>query len=204
MMNISSTDYYNYIRYTQNVSQTDQTQGQQRTHHKRYAQSTDSAEQSIRQTADTDISGSNKPSDLLDSLVTSGIITQDQEEAIKEAFESARMAYQTQSGSAAAAGSSKNPLDSLVATGTITQDQADAIKSTLESSKKMMMPPPPVQGMGSDPLSQVLGNLVSNGIITSDQETAIQNALQSAVKAYQNQSYPFGEDTGSISFTEEA
>jgi polyhydroxyalkanoate synthesis regulator phasin len=129
----------------------------------------------------------------LSDLVENGTITSDQEQAIKDALDKARMAFQTQAGSAGASGNLTftDPLDSLVTTGTITEDQKTAVKSALQSKKPQGMPPPPPPPMqqdnSSDPLSSILDNLVKKGTITSDQEQTIQSAYQSAIKAYSAQ-----------------
>lgn len=67
----------------------------------------------------------------LDSLVSNGTITQDQENSIKSAFTSAKNSFSSYSNT-----SSQFPLDNLVSNGTITQNQEDSIKSALIAAKK--------------------------------------------------------------------
>ena len=74
---------------------------------------------------------STPPPNPLDSLVTNGTITKDQETAIQNAFKSA---MQSQSSSNSTS-SSTNPLDSLVSNGTITQDQESSIQNQLEMAR---------------------------------------------------------------------
>jgi hypothetical protein len=180
-MNVSSS-YSN--------SQTSATQGQHRVHHKKHteADSTSQLPQLLDDSAKS--SSGSKRTNPLDSLVSSGAITSDQEQAIKDAFESARMAFQTQSGAANASTAAKDPLDSLVTAGTITKDQQSAIKSAFESDRKThkMPPPPPPQSDGTDPMPKTLDSLVTAGKITSDQEKSIISAFETAMKAFQAKS----------------
>ena len=62
----------------------------------------------------------------LDSLVTAGTITQDQENTIQSAFEAAMKANRPSDSQTTS--TRTNPLDSLVTAGTITQEQEDAMK----------------------------------------------------------------------------
>lgn len=138
-----------------------------------------------------------KPVSPLSELVSDGIITSEQEQAIKQALDAARRAYQTKSGAENASGNSsfKDPLASLVSAGTITEDQKTAVKSALDSMKKNhgMPPPPPQMSQDdkSDSLSNVLDSLVTDGTLTEDQETSILSALESAF-----QSKASGQKTG--------
>jgi competence protein ComGC/polyhydroxyalkanoate synthesis regulator phasin len=125
----------------------------------------------------------------LADLVSAGTITSDQEQAIKEALETAKMAYQTQAGAASASSNStfSDPLESLVSSGTITEDQKTAVKSALDSQKTQGMqgmPPPPSLQMSqeddSDQFSSILDSLVTDGTLTEDQEDSILSALESA------------------------
>jgi len=132
----------------------------------------------------------------LASLIEDGTITSDQEQAIKEALETARMAYQTQAGAANASG--YDPLDSLVASGTITEDQKAAVKEALDSardSQRMMMPPPPPPPQqnadSSDALISALDSLVEDGTITSEQQEYVMSAYESAIQAYSVQADSF-------------
>ncbi len=137
--------------------------------------------------------GKNKVEETLDSLVTSGTITEDQESAIKSAMENAirssaytRYKIQSASTDTSATASKVNPLDSLVESETITQEQADAIKQALEDSMQSKgMPPPPPDG---STLADILDSLVTEGTISEEQETSISSVFQSAIKAYMTQS----------------
>jgi hypothetical protein len=71
-------------------------------------------------------------SSVLDSLVSSGTITQDQENSITDAFKSARNSFPTYSNGSK--GNSQSPLNQLVSSGTITKDQENAIEQLLEPS----------------------------------------------------------------------
>lgn len=197
-MNVSS--YYDYYRYLQNSGLTSSTQGTQKTDlDKTGSQDDGMLMQLLLATAgQTQNAAGSKPQDPLDSLVSSGVITSDQEKSIKEAFEKARLAFQTQAGAANASDAQKNPLDSLISSGLITEDQAKAVKSALDSAKKagMMQPPPPPPpppslqaqtGTDEDTLSGILDDLVVQGTINSDQENTIKSAFEKALEAYQNQ-----------------
>lgn len=63
--------------------------------------------------------------DPLDSLVSAGTITKDQQSTIKKAFSA-----NVQSNSP----TKSNPLDSLVTAGTITQDQATSVDTALKAA----------------------------------------------------------------------
>lgn len=75
------------------------------------------------------ITANNSSSSFLDSLVANGTITQDQENSIKSAFQSARQANQIRTYGT----TPTNPISSLVASGTITQTQADSITTAFKS-----------------------------------------------------------------------
>lgn len=180
-----STNYLNtgYTQYTDQVLSTD---GQQQVHHKRHLQNSEASTQSV---TDSTQNASNTDSDPLASLVENGTITSDQEQAIKNAFDSARSTFQAQMGGFSSS-TPTNPLDSLVNAGTITQDQADAIKSTLDSTKDQFKMAPPIelqqqqqQSGNSVPISSALDSLVVNKTITSEQKDSIISALQSAFES---------------------
>jgi len=134
----------------------------------------------------------NKSSSPLQSLIDSGTITSEQDQAIKSSLEQARMNSQSQNSSDNnTSTSTTDPLDSLVSSGIITTDQKNAVKSTLESSKKdfqMMrgqMPPPPKGGerKGVNPIENTLSSLVSNNTITSMQSESILSAFEEAFES---------------------
>lgn len=188
---MSITTDYDYRRYTQYGSMISSAAAQQSVQSKNLSDDT-------VQAADDSAQGSSavERKSPLYSLIESGTITSDQEKAIKDAFETSRLAYQTQAGAANAfASSSANPLDNLVTNGTITEEQASAVKSTLESDKnvKRMPPPPPPpkseddEDNDSDPLSDTLDSLVSSGTITSEQKSSIVKALQEALETNKSQ-----------------
>lgn len=190
-MNISSNYDYN--------SQVNSTQMLQRLLQKKNTQNASSVQELFQSSDNTVQPASEKKSaSPLNSLVAAGTITSDQEQAIKEALETAKMAYQTQAGAANASSTFKNPLDSLVTAGTITEDQKAAVKSTLDSarnSQRMMSPPPPPpsEDDSTDALTSALDSLVEAGTITEDQQKYIQSALESAIQAYSAQSYSFDD-----------
>lgn len=77
-------------------------------------------------------SQNNPVTSTLDTLVSSGTITQTQEDAILKALEDSMKTNKSDSNK-----SNKtitNPLDSLVSSGTITQDQETTIEGAFESA----------------------------------------------------------------------
>ncbi len=185
-MNISSNyDYSSQLSASQELLRLLQ---------KRSTQDNSSAQELFQTSENTSqgVSGQ-KPASPLSALVSDGTITSDQEQAIKDALDAARMAYRTKTGAENASGNSsfKDPLASLVSAGTITEDQEAAVKSALGSMKKHHgMPPPPqmTQDESSDTLKSVLDGLTESGKITSDQQQYITSAFQSAMEAYSSQS----------------
>ena len=101
---------------------------------------------------------------LLDSLVTAGTITSDQETAVIKAFTPSDSSnkYRDFKGK----GGLKAKLDALVAAGTITSDEETAIQDALK----------PAKGQKFNVKTQ-LDALVTAATITSDQETAIVKAF---------------------------
>lgn len=75
-------------------------------------------------------------SNPFNSLVADGIITEDQSNAVLNAFQSTGNAIQT-SGTYSNKAKHINPLDALVKSGAITQDQGDSIKSVLQNAIKV-------------------------------------------------------------------
>lgn len=140
-------------------------------------------------------SKTNKISDTLNNLVSSGKITQDQETAIQSALTTAFQSNSTQSSSASSASSKTSPLASLVSNGTITQDQANTVDSALKSSHHHHH-----HGGGSSSDSSTLStsstssnpldSLVSNGTISKDQEDSITKTLEAEEAAHQNANDP--------------
>jgi polyhydroxyalkanoate synthesis regulator phasin len=123
-----------------------------------------------------------KINSTLDSLVSSGTISQDQETSIESALSSAFQSNSTQASSAPAAAQT-SPLDSLVANGTLTQDQANAVDSALRSGHHHHHAQPDLNSS----ISNALDNLTSNGTITQDQSDAIQKSLQAIFNSQQDE-----------------
>jgi competence protein ComGC len=162
-----------------------------------YAQGNSNAQEAISPVGTAgQASASQKPPSPLAGLVSDGTITSEQEQAIKEALETARMAYATQAGAQNASSNAtlKDPLSSLVSSGAITEEQKEAVSEALKSGMKANgmrgmppPPPPPQQATGesgqSDMLSSLLDSLVEDGTLTEDQEESVLSALQSAFRS---------------------
>ena len=115
-------------------------------------------------------------SEVLQNLVSEGILSSDEQSAIESALSSSSINSSEESNPLQAT------LESLVSDGTITSDQEEAIASALAPAAKNTMapPPPPPRGdasEGSNPLQATLESLVSDGTLTSDQASAIAQAL---------------------------
>lgn len=109
----------------------------------------------------------------LDSLVTAGTITQDQETAALNLLTSSKTDKKSNTENLL-----KTKLDTLVTAGTITKDQETAIKNLLTSNKNA-----DVQAKKekfTSLLKTKLDTLVTAGTITQDQETAMINSLTSS------------------------
>ena len=187
-MSISTN--YAYTGYTQINSQISSAKGAD--HKQQYA---GGADQSMKSAIDAEkSSGGNKAGNPLDSLVESGTITAEQKQAIKDTFDAAKMAYQTQAGAAIASSRATNPLDTLVEAGTITEDQKSAVKSALDSTKNTSKVSPLSaqfqQNLNFNPMTDILDSLVSAGTLTEEQQSAVKSAFQSAMSAYSTQSFP--------------
>ncbi len=138
--------------------------------------------------SDTGSMGGNGAVQPLDELVAAGTITEEQEEEIKKAIESAMQSssysrYKIQSNYAAFA----DPLDSLVEEGIITAEQRTAVKDVLEASKPEKMPPPspmPSADEDDNSIESILDSLIAAGEITEEQKSSIIEALQSAYNPY--------------------
>ena len=87
--------------YRNTISQTTTVEQQLRANQikKQSKNTSDSAIALLQATTGT---GTSTATDPLDSLVTTGTITKDQQDAIKSAFEAARMAFKTQAGATSA------------------------------------------------------------------------------------------------------
>ncbi|MGB8454859.1 MAG: hypothetical protein WCD89_21335 [Anaerocolumna sp.] len=99
--------------------------------------------------------------DILDSLVTDGIITTTQEEAIMDGMPSIK----DRSLNRDTSDYNKKPtsrFESLVTAGTITEDQLTVIEAALKSAKE-----------SDKSMQDILDSLVTDGTITSAQEEAI-------------------------------
>lgn len=110
-----------------------------------------------------------KQTTVLDSLVTAGTITADQQKAICEALRPSKDNKNT----------IKESLDTLVKAGTITQAQEDAVIKAFENAKAQLPSDKKgdFKGRNQKHIS-VLDNLVTAGTITSDQQKAICEALR--------------------------
>lgn len=133
-MNTINSTSNAYDIYTQNNAQVSSSQSQPKVHHHhKKVESQDSSQFSQEGlqalSSSTQDPSSTAPKSPLDSLVSNGTITTDQENAIKSAFQSARQANL----SGAYGSKPTNPISSLVASGAITEDQASAIKSSFQS-----------------------------------------------------------------------
>ncbi|WP_054693441.1 hypothetical protein [Syntrophomonas palmitatica] len=125
-----------------------------------------------------------KVTSILDNLVSDGTISEEQESAVLEAFQTAMTeaaGKETEEPNPAS-----DPLAGLVADKTITSAQQEAIKSAFEA---VMGPPPPPQmnaapGQSVDPLD----SLVNDKTITQAQQEAIKKAFESAIALRQNRS----------------
>lgn len=134
-------------------------------------------------------------SSVLDSLVSNGTITQDQENSITDAIKSARNSFPTYSNGSK--GSAQSPLNQLVSNGTITKDQESSIKEALVSARKSSHHHHPhklaeqsnsqsdssaasnndTDNSGS--INTKLDSLVTSGTINQSQEDAIEQLLDS-------------------------
>ncbi|MDP4182714.1 MAG: hypothetical protein Q8942_16705 [Bacillota bacterium] len=200
-MNISSNYDYKYNTGTSAAH------GHHKTHHGKKAQDSDMAQQLLNLTDDSSQNSKvDKPKGPLDSLVESGTITSDQEKAIKDAFETSRMAFNSQPDGINGANTTntfKSPLDSLVEAGTITKEQGTAVKSAFEATKGSHrmhhMPFSQDKGDGKpDPISSDLDSLVADGTINSDQKNKILSTLQNAFKPFEAKSEPTADPLDSL------
>ncbi len=118
----------------------------------------------------------------LDSLVSAGTISADQETAVQTALTPSSDGTTPPAGSGAFAGHDstsriKVKLDALVTAGTISADQETALVTALTPSSDGNVPS---AGVGHDFTSQIkvkLDALVTAGTISADQETAVETAL---------------------------
>jgi polyhydroxyalkanoate synthesis regulator phasin len=135
-------------------------------------------------------------SSVLDSLVSSGTITQDQKNSITDAFKSARNSFPTYSNGSK--GGSQSPLNQLVSGGTITNDQKSAIKEALVSARKsshhhhshklsgqsQSQPDNSISSSNdtdtNESINTKLDSLVKAGTINQNQEDAIEQLLDSS------------------------
>jgi len=127
--------------------------------------------QSVREK--TNNSKDNSFENTLDSLVSNGTITEDQEDIIAEALK-------PPTGSKPPAPpKDENPLkaalDELVSDGTITQEQEDAIAQTLAPPEEK--PEFSLEEETQNLLQDLLDNLRNNGTITQEQQNAITEAF---------------------------
>lgn len=125
-MNTINNNLNSYNLYTQSNSQVSNSQDQPRVHHhNKKVQSQDSC-QFTQEGLQASITAHKSP---LDSLVANGTLTQDQENSIMNAFQSAKQA--NMSGSYVS--KPTDPISNLIDNGTITQEQSNAIKSAFQS-----------------------------------------------------------------------
>jgi competence protein ComGC len=104
----------------------------------------------------------------VDSLVTAGTITADQETAVLTALQPPAPTDGTAPADTGKHDRMTAPLDALVTAGTITSDQETAIADALKAAGPH----------DSDSCKTALDALVTAGTITADQETAVLTALQ--------------------------
>ncbi|GKU24912.1 hypothetical protein [Clostridium folliculivorans] len=109
----------------------------------------------------------------LESLVSSGTITEDQKTAIQDAFNSSmKLNVAGTYGSRPT-----NPISKLVSSGVISQNQADSIKETFKNISKSHMHHKRPEGISN--IDEKLSGLVSDGTISEDQQTSVINAFKS-------------------------
>lgn len=127
-MSTINTNVNSTIWGVQNSNQTTaaQTQSQPRVHHHHHKNNT---QDSVQLSEEGQQEATNKPKGPLDSLVSNGTITQAQEDAIRNAFISAREANKAGTYTS----NPTSPLSSLVANNTITQAQADSITTAFKA-----------------------------------------------------------------------
>lgn len=125
-MNTISTIQSSSAWNTQNSNAVTDTENYHKVHNHHKKNET---QDSVNISEEGKITSNGSSTSFLDSLVTNGTITQDQENSIKSAFQSARQANK----SGTYGTTPTNPISSLVASGTITQSQADSITSAFKS-----------------------------------------------------------------------
>lgn len=172
--NVNKINLYN----NSNVGQVAKNSGQNKVHHHHHKKEMNGDSIEISQQAlqgmDKGLQNNNNP---LSSLVTSGVITQDQANAVQSAFQAGGRNIQA---GGTYGNRPKNPLDGLVSDGTITKDQESAIKNSFVSSRKdNHQHHHGIHGQNKN----TLDGLVTNGTITQDQENAIKTAFDTAMKA---------------------
>jgi competence protein ComGC len=113
--------------------------------------------------------------DPLEELVASGTITEDQEEAIREALQKNAQPPARPMGMEAHGNPMKDTLSALVEDETITEDQKTAIEEALEALRKSGGAK---EAGGKEALESVLNGLVEDGTITQDQMDAITGAME--------------------------
>ena len=124
---------------------------------------------------------SNKVNSTLDSLVSSGTITQDQETAIQSALTSSQSG--SSQGTATTTSSQTDPLSSLVSDGTITQDQANSVTGALKSGHHHHHR---AQGSGTSSADQTSADV--SGTTQNQDSTA--NTLNAELESQQNGTDP--------------
>ena len=123
--------------------------------------------------------GTDRITDALDSLVSSGAITSEQETMIASALKPPEKPEEDSStGRTDEDNPLKKALDSLVSSGTITSDQETAIASALKPPEKPDEDASASAAANSgNPLKKALDALVTNGTITSEQLSSIVSAI---------------------------
>ena len=184
-MNTISNNLKTSSLYTQSTEQTNNIEEQSKVkHHKKKMEDcVDISKEGLQfLNNSTQSTSSNPAKDALDNLVSSGTITQEQEDAITSAFESSRKSSESQL-TYNNSNKSANPIANLVSSGTITKDQANSIQNALKASRNGDTPPPPPPMGNNSPGKNALDSLVSSGTITQDQENTIDSALKSAFES---------------------
>jgi polyhydroxyalkanoate synthesis regulator phasin len=115
----------------------------------------------------------------LDELVSSGTITTEQEDAIKQSIMASMQGGQAMQGPPPGMPPEMtDSLDGLVSSGTLTEDQEDTIMSAIDSAMQSSNGSMSIE----DIIAGVLDDLVSSGTLTDDEEDTVQSALSSSQK----------------------
>lgn len=132
---VNSTTSPSSLYNVQANSQIQNTQKVHHHHHKDKSQDSDLIQVSNQSSQLSGSNFNNGASNILNSLVSDGTLTQDQENAVQSAFQAAKQSNSSSAGTYNSNGSNAaNPVSSLVANGTISQSQADSIQSAFKAA----------------------------------------------------------------------